>query len=153
MGRWRSALEALQFVEDDVRGAHRAPRGVDLQDHRLDVVVLGGLLQFLFHPAGGGDSLEEAQKAVGATLQDHAVDVHQQDLVPAVARDGLLLQGFGLFEEADLDGDATGQQQEQEAGQDQIVHDFGTHKPPFWTVFLAEAAREPPLQDRSFISL
>ncbi len=117
-------------MEDNVRGAHRASRGVDRQDYGLDVVVLSGLIQLFLHPAGGSDRLGEGQDTMGA-LHEHPGNIQKQDLVTAGAGDGRLLQGLGLLEEVHLDGDAAGQRQQQDTSQDQGIHSFGLHKRPF----------------------
>ena len=93
-------------------------------------VVLGGLIQFFLHPAGGSDPLGEGQDAMGA-LQEHSGNIQEQDLVTARAGDGLLLQGPGLLEEAHLDGDAAGQHRQQDSGQDQGSQRFSLRESAF----------------------
>ncbi len=83
-------LERLEFVQDDIRGGHGASGGINFQDHCLDAVILGGFFQFFLDPAGRGHAAGQPEYAVWP-FQDHPGDVHEQDLVPAVSRNGFLL--------------------------------------------------------------
>src|SRR6266508_4372774 len=87
-------LELVDLAIEGVGGGDGAAGAVDPDDERLDAVVLLGLAQLLLHAREDRDARRrrgegKARRVIG----EDAGEVEQQDLLRALAQDGVLLEG------------------------------------------------------------